>query len=54
MATCPEKSSQWWDRDVDGAGWPIRADVTAAAHGIWEQARGRDRALLLAPVAEAG
>jgi predicted transcriptional regulator len=25
----------WWDRDSDRAGKPIRADVRAAAHAIW-------------------
>lgn len=26
----------WWDRDVDRLGRPIRPDVRAAAHGIWD------------------
>ena len=26
----------WWDRDVDRLGRPIRLDVRAAAHGIWD------------------
>ena len=28
--------SLWWDRDVDRLGRPIRPDVRAAAHGIWD------------------
>lgn len=36
----------WWDRDVDPAGRPIRADVRLAGHDIWEQACRRTQALL--------
>ncbi len=44
----------WWDRDVDQAGRPIRADVRLAGHEIWEQACRRTRAEVAdhAPAAE--
>jgi len=41
MATTP-----WWDREVDRSGRPIRKDVRAAAHEVWEQVCNRARALL--------
>ena len=28
----------WWDSDEDRAGRPLRPDVRAAAHGIWDRA----------------
>ncbi len=46
MATPPKKSPQWWDRDLDRYGRPIREDVRAAAHEVWEQVCNRARALL--------
>jgi hypothetical protein len=36
----------WWDRDVDQAGRPIRADVRLAGHEIWELACQKTQALL--------
>ncbi len=36
----------WWDRDVDQAGRPIRADVRLAGHAIWEKACQRTEAVL--------
>jgi hypothetical protein len=30
-----------WDRQLDGAGRPIRADVCAAGRAIWDKARRR-------------
>jgi DNA-directed RNA polymerase specialized sigma24 family protein len=33
----------WWDRDVDGTGRAIRADVRQAGHKIWGKARYRVR-----------
>ena len=46
MATPPKKNSPWWDREVDRSGRPIREDVRAAAHEVWEQVCNRARALL--------
>ena len=36
----------WWDRDIDRTGRPIRPDVRAAAHGIWDCACRRAHSLL--------
>jgi hypothetical protein len=36
----------WWDRDVDSTGKPLRQDVRAAAHEIWERAYSRVQAIL--------
>jgi hypothetical protein len=41
MATLPEKAPQWWDREFDSAGRPLRTDVRAAAQEIWDHARVR-------------
>jgi DNA-directed RNA polymerase specialized sigma24 family protein len=41
-----EKTVLWWDRELDSAGRPIRADVRLAAHEIWEEARRRTQAIL--------
>ena len=38
MATLPDDGPQWWDRDVDDQGTPIRADVREAAHKLWPKA----------------
>jgi DNA-directed RNA polymerase specialized sigma24 family protein len=46
MATLPENGPQWWDREVDDQGTPIRADVRQAAHGLWPDACGRVRSML--------
>ena len=40
------KGPFWWDRELDFAGRPIRPDVRAAAHVVWDQARGRVQAVL--------
>ena len=36
----------WWDRDIDRTGRPIRPDVRAAAHGIWDCACRRAHSLI--------
>jgi hypothetical protein len=46
MATIREGGPQWWDRDVDDQGNPIRADVRQAAHEIWPECCARMRATL--------
>ena len=46
MATPNGKGPLWWDRDSDRMGRPLRADVRAAAHEIWNQACARARAAL--------
>src|SRR5260370_5368366 len=46
MATVSESRLLWWDRDYDGMGRPIRADVRAAAHEIWNRACARAQATL--------
>jgi hypothetical protein len=33
----PTTALFWWDREVEGAGRPIRVDVRLAGHEIWEQ-----------------
>jgi DNA-directed RNA polymerase specialized sigma24 family protein len=40
------KKPFWWDRELDYRGRPIRADVRAAAHEVWDQACGRVQAVL--------
>ena len=44
--TGPERIVSWWDREIDSAGRPIRADVRLAAHEIWEGACHRTQAVL--------
>ncbi|HET9184485.1 MAG TPA: hypothetical protein VFP59_20375 [Candidatus Angelobacter sp.] len=39
MAALFGGGSCWWDRDVDGTGRVIRADVRRAGHDIWQQVR---------------
>jgi DNA-directed RNA polymerase specialized sigma24 family protein len=46
MATLPDDSPQWWDRDVDDQGTPIRLDVRQAAHDFWPTACSHVRAVL--------
>jgi DNA-directed RNA polymerase specialized sigma24 family protein len=46
MATLPDDSPQWWDREVDDQGTPIRPDVRRAAHELWPKACNRVRAVL--------
>jgi len=46
MATLPGDGPQWWDRDVDDQGTPIRADVRQAAHELWPKACSRVRCVL--------
>jgi hypothetical protein len=46
MATLPENTPQWWDRDFDDQGTPIRADVRQAAHKLWPDACRRVRSVL--------
>jgi hypothetical protein len=36
----------WWDREADSAGRPIRQDVRASAHTLWDQACLRVRTML--------
>jgi hypothetical protein len=42
----PEKILSWWDREVDHAGRPIRADVRSAAHEVWAEACRRTETLV--------
>ena len=53
MAIRPANNLQWWDRDVDDQGAPIRADVREAAHELWPRAWTWVRSAL-GDVAEAG
>jgi DNA-directed RNA polymerase specialized sigma24 family protein len=46
MATLPDDGPQWWDRDVDDQGAPIRVDVRQAAHELWPKACSRVRCVL--------
>src|SRR5262249_42187436 len=46
MATLPGKDPQWWDREADDQGTPIRADVRQAAHQLWPNACRRVRSVL--------
>ena len=46
MATLPDNGPQWWDREIDDQGIPIRADVRQAAHQLWPDARNRVRSVL--------
>jgi DNA-directed RNA polymerase specialized sigma24 family protein len=46
MATLPDNGPQWWDREVDDQGTPIRADVRKAAHDLWPDACNRVRSML--------
>jgi DNA-directed RNA polymerase specialized sigma24 family protein len=46
MATLPDDGPQWWDREVDDQGTPIRADVRRAAHDLWPDACNRVRSVL--------
>lgn len=46
MATLPDGGPQWWDREVDDQGTPIRADVRRAAHDLWPDACNRVRSVL--------
>jgi hypothetical protein len=39
-------NSLWWDREVDDAGRPLRSDVRATAHTLWDQACARARTVL--------
>ena len=41
MCASSGSGSCWWDRDVDGRGRLIRADVREAGHKIWKEARHR-------------
>src|ERR1700730_966978 len=40
------ESHGWWDRDVDHDGQPIRSDVRAAAHEIWQRVRNQAESVL--------
>ena len=41
MAASSSSGSLWWDRDVDGKGRVIRADVREAGHKVWKEATRR-------------
>jgi hypothetical protein len=45
MVASSGSCSSWWDRDVDGAGRAIRADVRQAGHQIWSRARYKVRSV---------
>ncbi len=44
--TGPKTTFSWWDREIDSAGRPIRADVRLAAHEIWGEACRRAQSLI--------
>jgi len=46
MAALGSNGPVWWDRELDSAGRPIRPDVRAAAHQIWDSACRRVQSLL--------
>jgi len=46
MASLGSNGPIWWDRECDSAGRPIRPDVRAAAHQIWDSACRRVHSLL--------
>lgn len=46
MASLGSNGPVWWDRECDSAGRPIRPDVRAAAHEIWDSACRRVQSLL--------
>jgi hypothetical protein len=46
MASLGSNGPVWWDRECDSAGRPIRPDVRAAAHQIWDSAGRRVQSLL--------
>ena len=46
MTSLGSNGPVWWDRECDSAGRPIRADVRAAAHQIWDTACRRVQSLL--------
>ena len=46
MVASSGNNSLWWDREVDGAGRPLRSDVRASAHTLWDQACARARTVL--------
>jgi len=46
MATSPERTHLWWDKELDRAGHLIREDVRAAAHEIWNLVRKKTKAAL--------
>lgn len=46
MTSLGSNGPVWWDRERDSAGRPIRADVRAAAHQIWDIACRRVQSLL--------
>jgi hypothetical protein len=48
----PKSGLQWWDREVDELGNPIRTDVRQAAHEIWQFLCARVR-MILGDVSEA-
>lgn len=43
---CIGETLSWWDRDLDPAGNPIRADVRSAARELWSQACQQTRSFL--------
>jgi hypothetical protein len=46
MASLGSNGPVWWDRECDSLGRPIRPDVRAAAHQIWDSACRRVQSLL--------
>jgi hypothetical protein len=46
MASLGNNGPVWWDRECDSAGRPLRPDVRAAAHQIWDSACWRVQSLL--------
>ena len=46
MSASNGRSSLWWDRELDNAGKPLRPDVRASAHEVWNQACARVQSVL--------
>jgi hypothetical protein len=46
MSTLSDRTSLWWDRELDSTGRPLRVDVRRAAHEVWGQACLRVQAVL--------
>ncbi len=46
MSAFSNRSSLWWDRELDSAGRPLRPDVRSAARQVWNQACARIETIL--------
>jgi hypothetical protein len=54
MTATRSKQPLWWDREIDSAGNPLRADVRSSAHQLWDQACKRVHTVLGDPGEAAG